>query len=904
MSSASPAPEATVVLKDGSTVAVRPLEPGDEAALTAFYSKLSPESQAFRFFAAPDHVAEFAKRLVISDYESQFGLVAQSGIDVVGHAVYIVTGGRRAEMGLAIADAYRGRGLGLLLLAQLADAAARAGIEVFEAVVKADNHRMLDLLKDSGFPLRLRSEPGEIHAELPTALSEEAEMHFERRHARAAQAAVSRFLAPRSVAVVGTSFDPATTEGVLLHNLLVAGFAGTIHLVNGTGAAIGGHIAYTSVRDIPGEVDMAVIATPATAAVIAAGECAAKGVHALVVISPGFAESGAEGAELQRRLLEVCRLSGMRLVGPNCSGVLNSSPAVRLNASVIGSLPAAGKIGFLSQSGSLGTAIIELARSQGTGFSSFISVGNNADISGADLLQYWEADPDTNLVMLYLESFGNPRQFSRIARRVARATPILAVKGGRSASGARAATTSHSGVLVRPSTVRLATSNVSEDALFHQAGIIRTATLAELFGTAQLLSEQPLPAGDRVGIISNAGGPGVLCADSCEFRGLRVPELPDEIKASFAGLVPSTGVVQNPVVLLAQAGGAEYAKAIGALAAAPSIDSLIVIYTPQVGTSATDIAEGIRRAAGSLPRAIPMLAVFMATPEATGLMHGARPQIPTYPFPEDAARALGHAHRYVAWRQAPTEAPPQLAGIDAHRAAAVISATLAQGPGWLQPAAVDSLLACYGLAPAESALAANPHDAGEAAKKLGGRVALKGMVAGLVRKSDAGAVRVDLEGSHEVEAAAREIVQRLGALGQTVLAFMVQRMSPPGVEMLVGVVQDRHFGPVVAVGASGRAMELVKDAQVRLTPLGRIDAASMVRSLTTYPLLDGYRGSAPVKVSALEDVLMRVAAMADAHSEIADVDFNPVIVHPDGAVIVDARIRVEAPAPKGFGQTR
>jgi len=903
MSSAAPAPEATVVLKDGSTVAVRPLQSGDEAALTAFYSRLSPESQAFRFFAAPDDVSEIAKRLVISNYESQFGLVARTGTDVVGHAVYVVTGGRRAEMGLAIADAYQGRGLGLLLFAQLAEAAAGAGIEVFEAVVKADNQRMLDLLKESGFPLTLRSEPGEIHAELPTASSEEAELHFERRHARAAQAAVSRFLVPRAVAVVGASFEAATPDGVLLHNLLAGGFAGTIHLVNGTGGAVGGHTAYTSVRDIPGEVDMAVIATPAPAAVIAAQECAAKGVHALVVISPGFAEAGAEGIELQRRLLEVCRLSGMRLVGPNCSGVLNSSPAVHLNASVIATLPSAGKIGFLSQSGSLGTAIIELARSQGTGFSSFISVGNNADISGADLLQYWESDPNTNLVMLYLESFGNPRQFSRIARRVARTMPILAVKGGRSVAGARAATTSHSGMLMRPSTIRVATSSVNEDALFHQAGIIRTATLAELFGTAQLLSEQPLPAGDRVGIISNAGGPGVLCADSCEFRGLRVPELPDDIKASFAGLVPSTGVVQNPVVLLAQAGGSDYAMAIGALGSSPAVDALIVIYTPQVGTNAAEIAEGIRRAAAALPRPIPLLTVFMSTPEATALMHGGGPQIPTYPFPEDAARSLGHAHRYVAWRKLPSEPPPPLAGVDAHRAAAVISATLAQGPGWLQPAAVDALLACYGLAPAESVLAATPHDAGDAAKKLGGKVALKGMVAGLVRKSDAGAVRVDLEGSHEVEAAAKEVAEHLGTLGQKVLAFMVQRMSPPGVEMLVGVVQDRHFGPVVAVGATGRAMELVKDTQVRLTPLGRSDAGNMIRTLITYPLLDGYRGATPVNVSALEDVLIRVAAMADAHSEIADVDFNPVIVHPDGAVIVDARIRIEVP-PRELAQAR
>jgi len=887
-------PEATIVLKDGSTVAVRGLRPEDEAPLGAFYGALSPESQGFRFFAAPADVGELAKRLVISDYESQFGLIAVASGEIVGHAVYIVTGGRRAEFGLAIADSFQGHGLGLLLLAQLADAAARAGIEVFEARVRADNHRMLDLLRDSGFPLTLRSEPGEVHAEMPTELSEEADLHFERRNARAAQAAVARFLIPRSVAVIGDSFDPSTTEAALLHNLLAAGFAGEVHAVNGTGAAIEGRAAFTSVRDIPGEVDLAVIASSAAAAVEAAADCAAKHVHGVVVITPGFAETGPEGVELQRRLVEVCRQSGMRLIGPNCSGVLNTSDKVRLNASVIPNLPASGNIGFLSQSGSLGAAVIELARTQDTGFSSFVSAGNNADISGSDLIQYWEADSETNLIMLYLESFGDPRHFSRIARRVARTMPILAVKGGRTASGARAAKTSHPGALVRPSTIRVATAGVSEDALFQQAGIIRVATLAELFGTAQLLSDQPLPVGDRVGIITNAGGPGVLCADSCEFRGLRVPDLAEEVKAGFAGVVPSTAIVQNPVVLLAQAGAAEYANAIHVMAASGAVDSLIVIYTPQLGTQAADIAGGVHGAVASLSRPVPVLAVFMSTPEYMNLLRGGGSRIPAYSFPEDAARALGHAHRYVTWKQAPSDPAPQLSGVDPHRAAAVISATLAQGPGWLEAAAVNALLGCYGLTPAESLLVASPHDAGDAARKLGGKVALKAMVAGLVRKSDAGAVRVELEGAHEVENAAREMSQRLAGLGQKVLAFMVQRMAPPGVEVLVGVVQDRHFGPVVAVGATGRAMELVKDTQVRLTPLGRGDAAGMIRSLVTYPLLDGYRGSTPVDVASLEDLLVRVAAMADAHREIADIDLNPVIVHPHGAVIVDARIRVEA----------
>ena len=888
------ATDSTLVLRDGSTVAVRPIQAQDEAALAGFYGNLSPESQAFRFFASQTDVREIAKRLAISNFESQFGLAAFAGNELVGHAVYIVTAGSRAEIGLAIADSYQGRGLGILLLGRLAEAADHAGIQVFTAVVKADNHRMLDLLRDSGFPLWLRSEPGEVHADLPTALSAEARRNFESRDALAALAAVNRFLAPHSVAVIGDSLEPETTGGAILRNLLASGFAGQVHPVNGTGQPVDGRNAHKSVRDIPDAVEMAVIAVPAASAAQVARECADKGVRALVVISGGFAESGPEGAELQQRLLEVCRQAGMRLVGPNCMGVLNTLPQVSLNASLMPDLPLRGRIGFLSQSGSLGLAVMEHARAVGAGFSSFVSVGNNADVSGNDLLQYWEADAGTNLIMLYLESFRNPRTFARVARRVGRSTPILVVKGGRSAAGARA-TTAHTGALAMPSSIRLATSGLSEDALFQQAGIIRTDTLEELFDTARVLSDQPLPAGNRVAILTNAGGPAVLGADACEAHGLHLPELPDDIRNFFTTTMPRSAAFVNPAVMPPAAGPVEYRESIARLAAWPGIDALIVTYTPQVGVSAQDVAQAVRDAAASLSHPIPLLAVFTSMPDGPTLMRDEKTRIPTYAFPEDAAKALGHAWRYVAWRKTPEEPRPELPGVDAGRAAAVIAATLgqSQGGGWMSSAAVSALLACYGLAPAESVTAANPHEAGEAAKKLGGKVALKALAPGLIRKSDAGAVRLDLEGAHEVEEAAKEVAKHLEAVGQHVQAFIVQRMAPPGVEMLVGVVQDHHFGPVVAVGAAGRAVELFRDAQIRLTPLGRTDAATMIRSLTTYPLLDGYRGATPVSVPALEEVLIRVGALVEAHSEVADVDFNPVIVHPSGAVIVDARIRLE-----------
>lgn len=898
--SVPPTPDSTLVLRDGSTVTVRPIQASDEAEIAGFYRKLSPESQAFRFFAAPTDLGEIAKRLAISNLESQFGLAALAGNELVGHAVYLVTASGRAEFGLAIADAYQGRGLGILLFGRLAEAAAHAGIQVFEAVVKADNHRMLDLLRDSGFPLWLRSEPGEVHADMPTALSEEARQNFERRDSLAALAAVNRFLAPHSVAVIGSSLEPDTTGGAVLRNLLAGGFAGQVHAVSGTGALVEGRAAFKSVRDIAGPVEMAVITVPATSIVEVASQCAEKGVRALVVISGGFAEVGPEGAELQRQLLEVCRQAGMRLVGPNGMGVLNTSPQVRLNASLMPDLPLRGRIGFLSQSGSLGVAVMEHARALGAGFSAFVSVGNNADVSGNDLMQYWESDPDTNLIMLYLESFTSPRTFARVARRVGRSTPIVVVKGGRSASGARA-TTSHTGALVMPSSIRLATSGVSEDALFQQAGIIRTETLEELLDTAQVLSDQPLPSGNRVAILTNAGGPAVLGADACEARGLQLPPLPDEVRDALAGALAGAGTLANPIVMPATSGPTQYSQVIARLAAWPGIDALIVIFTPHVGVAAAEVAAAVRGAAAGFSRPIPLLAVFTSMPDGPGLMRDETLRIPTFAFPEDAARALGHACRYVAWRQTPEDTLPELAGLDSNRAAAVIAATLAQGPGWMSPAAVSALLACYGLAPAESVVVANPHDAGEGAKRLGGRVALKALVPGLIRKSDAGAVRTDLEGARQVEDAAKEVSAQLESAGRHVQAFMVQRMAPPGVEMLVGVVQDRHFGPVVAVGAAGRAVELFKDAQIRLTPLGRTDAATMIRSLTTYPLLDGYRGAQPVSVAALEEVLLRVGALVEAHSEVADIDFNPVIVHPDGAVIVDARIRVERAPRDTFG---
>ena len=892
------------MLRDGSTLPVRPVKVEDEAELVRFYNSLSPESRMLRFFTEHPTVEEMAKRMVRVDYEATHGLVAVAGGSnggngrIVGHVTYVTTGSGRAEVGIATSEDQQGRGLGILLFGRMAEAAADSGIGVFEANVKAENHRMLDLLRDSGYPIAMRTESDEVHAELATTLSNEARENFENRERLAAVAAVNRFLAPRSVAIIASSFERGQGGGELWHNLRAAGFTGPAYPVTKGAPPPSGTAVFASVKDIPEPVEMAVITLSAQETLAVAAECAEKGVKGLIVVSSGFAEAGPEGQERQRQLVELCRGTGMRMIGPNCVGVLNTQQRVKLNASNMPFPPPPGRVGFLSQSGSLGLAVMEQARSLGSGISSFVSSGNTADISAIDLMHYWEADPDTNLVMMYLESFENPRQFGRVARHVGLSTPIIAVKAGRSSAGARA-TASHTGALVAPSTIRLATANISGDALFQQAGVIRVDSLGELFEAAQLLSDQPLPAGNKVAIITNAGGPGVLCADACVARGLTVPDVPGDIRALISAVVPGSGSLANPIDILPTAGAPTYQKVLEAVAAWPAADAAIVIFTPQFGIDAKDVAAAIRQAASTSKRPMPILAVFMSVRDGPSLLGKGNDRIPFYEFPEDAARALGHAARYVAWRQAPREAPPKLEGTDEVRATAIIAATLAaQGGGWISPQAVSALLACYGLAPAESRIEMNPHDAGEAAKKLGGRVAVKGMVKGLVRKSDAGAVRLDVEGAHAVEDACKDITKTLEAIGRKPEAFMVQRMAPPGVETIVGMVQDRYFGPVMAVGAAGKMAELIRDVQVRITPITRSEASTMIRSLATYPLLDGYRGAAPVSVPALEDVLLRISALVEVHHEVAEIELTPVIVHQTGAVIVDARIRLEPAAAR------
>jgi acetyl coenzyme A synthetase (ADP forming)-like protein len=804
--------------------------------------------------------------------------------------MYVEIGPRKAELALAVADTYQGRGLGTILLGQLAESAQASGIDVLEAIVRPENHLMLKVLRESGFPVSARSEPGEIHAELPTALTPEGLRQFEDRERIGALAAVRHLLAPRSVAVIGASRHRGSIGAELFHNLVATGFKGPVYPVNPVATEIESVAAYASVLDILGDVEMAVITVPAAAVLEAARQCAAKRVRALVVISAGFAETGPEGAGLQGRLLEICRQAGMRLVGPNCMGVINTAEGVSLDATFAPDKPIAGRIGFLSQSGGLGIAVMARAQALGSGISSFVSVGNKADLSGNDFIQYWETDEATDLIMLYLESFGNPRKFARIARRVSRSKPILAVKGGRSPAGNRA-TSSHTGAL-------LSGSDITVDALFQQAGVIRTDTLAELFNAALLLGSQPMPAGNRVAILTNAGGPAILCADACEANGLVVPELSAQVRTELAAFMPAAASTGNPVDMIASASAEDYSRAIATLAGCVEIDAMIVIFTPPLITRAPEVIRAIQRAARDLPRRIPLLSVFMSKQSAPRVIRSGGVGVPHYPFPEEAARALSLAARYGAWRALPEEPLAVLDAIDRDRAAAVIATALAEGGGWISPAAQGELLSCYGIPMVETRLVESPRAAGREAGRLGSPVALKAIVPGLLHKSDAGAVRLDLKGERAVQRAASEMAATLEQSGHHVTGFQVQPIAAKGVEMLVGVVQDQHFGPVVACGAGGTATELLKDVAVRITPITRGEASRMIRSLKTFRLLDGYRGAPRADVAALEDVLLRVSALVEAHPEVVEMDLNPLIVHPVGAVAVDARIRLETGSPR------
>jgi acetate---CoA ligase (ADP-forming) len=889
--------EADVALRDGSTVHVRPIRPDDEANLLALLRALSLEVRTFRFFSAGVDLAAAAAADSRVDYRQTFGIVATTGTAgrIVGHASYVKIDSDRAEIAFTIAEEFQGRGLGAILLAHLAEAAAENGISRFIAVVLPANYRMLGLFRESGFPVEMQADPNQITVELPTSLTPAAIERFERREQIAVANALTHFLKPTSVAVIGASRRKGTVGAAVFRNLLTSGFDGPVYPINPTASVVQSVLAYPTVEHVPGPVDLAVIAVPASLVAEVAEQCGRKGVRSLVVLTAGFGEVDGGGRDREKELLRICRANGMRMIGPNCIGVLNT--AAGLNATFGPSMPPSGRVAFASQSGALGLAAIQEAKRRGIGISDFVSMGNKADISGNDLLQYWESDPQTDVILLYLESFGNPRKFGRIARRVAQSKPVVAIKSGRSAAGARASA-SHTGALI-------AASDVTVDALFRQAGVIRADTIDGLFDIAALLAKQPVPLGGRVGIVTNVGGPAILCADTCEAEGLTVPPLAPETTAALKAILPAEASATNPVDMLAAGTAEQYRQSIELVAADPGIDALVAIFIQPLSTQLEDVAREIRVAAHQLDGKKPVLAVFMCADPVTTAPGPGEADVPIFSSPEPAAIALARAARYGAWKASPPVPAARPEGIRRDEAAALVSTVLGRGGGWLEPDEVAALLDCYALPQADQRVVATPAEAGAFAQALGAPVALKGVAPGLLHKTDAGAVRLNLSGSSQVTAAAEEMSRRLAAIGQPPTGFVVQRMVTGGVEMIVGLVQDPSFGPVLACGAGGVTAELIKDVSVRLLPLSEQDVSGMVRELRTYPLLNGYRGAPVADVPSLEEILRRLGALAEDIPQLAEMDCNPVKVLGSGAYIVDARIRVAAvDAPRPLGARR
>jgi acetyl coenzyme A synthetase (ADP forming)-like protein len=878
-----------VVLRDGSTVHVRSLRAEDEPGLEAFYGSLSTESRWLRFFSAGVDVVGKARSEAMLDQARAAAVVATTGPDnrIIGDALYVTVRPGVAEVAMAVADAFQSRGVGTRLLEVMAELAASRGVHVFECDVLASNYRLLEVLRESGFRLDLHAARDVLRITFQTTLSDEARERFERRERIAATNALQLFLAPRSIAVIGASRQHGTVGAELLHRILQSEFDGIVDPVNPAAGAVQGVRAYPDVTAVPGPVDLAIVAVPAARVVEVTEQCARKGVRALVVLSAGFSETDEAGKQRQRQLLDVCRHAGIRLIGPNCLGIINTDPGVRLTAVFAGAPPLAGPLGFASQSGALGLAAVDQARAVGLGISSFVSLGNRADVSSNDLLRYWVTDERTRVIALYLESFGNPRAFARIARDVGHTKPIVAVKSGRSSAGARASA-SHTGALLEG-------SDVTADALFRQAGVIRADTLEELFATAALLSQQPLPAGKRIGVVTNVGGPAILLVDACEAHGLEVPVLSQATQAQLRALLPAEASTTNPVDLIASATIEQYRKSVELLSGDPDLDAVVVMFIPPMTTTSDQVAEAIAAGMGTVPMADrkPVLAVFIGADARPKPISLDSMSIPMYATPELAASALANAVRYATWRRRPPDTRPEFAGLRRDEAAAILARALGRGVGWLEPDEVSALLACYGVPQAEQRVVATAAEAGDAAEVLGGAVALKAIAVGLLHKTDAGAVQLGLRGSAAVAAAAEAMKTRLSSSGYAIHGFLVQRMVDSGVEMLVGVVHDPYFGPIVACGGGGVLVELLKDATVRLSPVSREDASEMVRELKLYPLLTGYRGSPLRDVEALEDVILRLSERVEDLPEIAELDCNPVVVLSVGATVVDARVRVQ-----------
>ena len=864
--------EADVVLKDGGTCHLRPIRPADADGLRRFHGRLSPETIYFRFFAPyPALTDRDVQRFTLVDYVDRVALVATIGDEIVGVVRYDRIQPHEAEVAFVIRDDQQGRGLGTIFLEHIAQAARERGVKQFVAEVLPDNGRMLEIFRQAGYNSSSSIDDGVVHLSFSIEPSASSLAVTRAREHRAESVSVQRLLTPRSVAVVGASRDPNSVGNALVRHLVEGGFTGRVIPVNPTAGEIAGVPAVSSLREV-GTADLVIVAVPAAAVIDVVEQAADVGAHGVVVVSAGFAETGPAGLDLQRELVRRARANGMRVIGPNALGVLNTDPAVSLNASLSPVMPGRGTIGFFSQSGAMGAALLESLVTRGLGVTTFVSAGNRADLSGNDLMQYWEEDDATDVVLLYLESIGNPRKFSRIARRMGRRKPVVAVKTGRSSQGIPL------GHTVRSTSLPQA----AVDEMFEQSGVIRTDTLAQMFDIAQLVAFQPLPQGRRVLAMGNSDAMAVMAADAIAANGLQL--------------------VDQPLHFASGATAQDFERALAAAVDDPAVDSVVTLFVPPLNASGESVARALARVAGRATK--PIVSVMFAVEGVHDLLRQVSSDgvavmgtVPTYAAVEDAVRALGAVTHYAQWRHRAVGHPVDLDDVDGARASELIQE-------WLSDVTADDtvdltgsqaaeLVSCYGIDVWPSRLAASADDAVAAAEQLGYPVVLKTEGSLLRMRSDLGGIYFDLGDESAVRREFAVRAEELRAYG--IEGLLVQRQAEPGVATVVESSEDALFGPVVSFGVAGIATDLLADRGFRIPPLTDVDVDDLMRSPRASPLLFGAEGNDPVDVASLRDLLARVAQLSDDLPEVRSMVLRPVVVSPTGTAVLGVRVRLAHP---------
>lgn len=867
------------LLADGRVVWIRVVAPGDEAAVIDLHRRLSDRDKYLRFFGPVRAGWEaIAQRITRPADGTHAALGAYLDGSLIGVANFEVLGEpTTAEIALVVDGRAQAHGVGTLLLEHLASMGRQRGLRRFVAEVLAENSRMMRVFVDAGLRYRVSATGPERHVEISLEEGEEFLDAVGERERVADVASLTAVLRPGSIVVVGAGRRVDSVGHAVLRNLRDSGYTGILSAVNPHADEVAGVRCWPSVTAMPGSTDLAVVCVPAAGVPDAVEECGRRGVRAVVVISAGLT-----GSELGSRLLDAVRRHGMRLVGPNCIGVANTDPAVGMNATFVRGEVPAGNVGVVTQSGGVGIALLELLRQLGLGVSTFVSTGDKYDLSGNDLLRWWQRDPTTDLAVLYLESFGNPRKFGRVARALARTKPVLAVRSANSDVAQRAAA-SH--------TAAAATPAVTRDALFEQSGVIAVDTVSELIDVVAALSWQPLPVGNRVAVLSNAGGAGVLAADACVRSGLELPALTEQTRRALARLLPAQASLDNPIDTTAAVDATTFGACLAVVLADDAVDAVIAAGVP---TALGDPIHSVAQQTGLAGK--PVLVARPGQLASVSSLAATPATLVSYADPASAAAALGRMAQYAAWRRAPMGMTRRLTDVDVESARALVGDHLTAAPsgGWLDPGATWELLGHFGLPAVRSVVARSVEDAVTAAGALGWPVALKVIAEGVLHKSSAGGVALHVRDAPELRAAMDHFRQ---VFGPAVRGVQIQPMVERGRELIVGISADEVFGPLVVFGLGGTDTDLIADRTARLSPLSDVDAERLVRGLRASPALFDPDAANPLPTDGLIDILLRVSQLADQVPEVVELDLNPVVVTSRTCVVLDARVRLQPRPP-------